>query len=296
MSLSAFCQNTATYYHDGGHHYLVDGVDVSNKIASIYLDDGIMFEFDAKIYVVKGTEAVKGTGKRIEGKMVNDRTKLRAWGIDFYVKRGEGLITYFDGAFRNAEQLFQGVDNNVYGYGNGRYLRLNRYQETTEGEFEEILVYQDGRWWRDGYGQLYGLRKGQSFAGSIMPFQKGLIVVDKATDEHLWFVDYEGEDARNEVFTMEVLPEAVVINISKGDTFNGRFFYKGKDLSFNSIEREMDNDQSIYYYDGQLKKAFYGILPEAGQTMEVTELTVPASESNAYWISDSSGQTYLQIG
>lgn len=296
LSVALKSQNKAIYYHDGEHHLLIDGKDVFPQTASIYLSDGIMFEYDAKIYVVKQTEAVKGSGKRIEAIMVNDRTKLKGWGIDFYVKEGESVILYFNGAFRNADELFQGVDNNVYGYGNDRYFRLNKYNETGKGTFEEVLVYADGLWWRDDDGQLYGLRGGQTLAGSIVPFQKGLIAVDEATNEYLWFVDYVGENARNKVFTMEVLPEAVVINISKGNSFNGRFFFKGKDLSYNSIEREMDNDKSIYYYDEQLKKAFYGEVPEAGQIMKVTEISVPTSESNAYWISDGSGQTYLQVG
>lgn len=302
LSLTLHGQDKATYFHDGEHHYLVDGIDVSDKSPSILLNNAIMFEYDAKIYLVKQTDAVEGTGKKIAGALVNDRTQLKGWGIDFYTKIGESFVIYFNGNFRNPEQFFLGVDGIAYGYGDNSYFRLNKYETAAEGVFEEIFVYQDGIWWRDGANQLFGLRNGEPFKGDVEFFSRGVIAKDAQTNEYLWFAENTTKTERNKVQRMEVIPEAIVINLSTdrilGDSysFNGHFFYQGKSLDGNSIEREMDDDKTVYYFDSKLGKAFYGEVPQSGQTMEVIEIDVPISESNAYWISDSSGVPYLQIG
>jgi len=245
---------------------------------------------------VKQTDAVEGTGKKIAATLVNDRTKLKGWGIDFYTKMGDSFIIYFNGGFRNPDQFFLGVDGIAYGYGDNSYFRLNKYETAAEGVFEEIFVYQDGIWWRDGANQFFGLRNGKSFQGELNFFRKGAIAKDTETDEYLWFVDFLGTKEANSVNSIEVIPEAIVINISSRDGFIGQPFYKGKGLSPSSIEREMDDDKTIYYFDSKLGIAFYGEVPHGGNTMEVSEILVPESDSKAYWISDNSGQTYLQIG
>lgn len=296
LSICLQGQNKATYYHDGSHHFLVDGVEVSQNTASILLTDAIMFEYDAKIYIAKNIDEVQETGQKIEGTLVNDRTKLKGWGIDFYTKIGESFVIYFNGNFRNPDQFFLGVDGIAYGYGDNSYFRLNKYEAAAEGVFEEIFVYQDGIWWRDGANQFFGLRNGKSFQGELNFFRKGAIAKDTETDEYLWFVDFLGTKEVNNVNPIEVIPEAIVINISNRDGFIGQPFYKGKGLSPSSIEREMDRDKAMYYFDSKLGKAFYGIVPESGQTMDVIEIEVPFSKSKAYWISDSYGDPYLQIG
>lgn len=302
LSISLQGQNKATYYHDGSHHFLVDGVEVSQNTASILLTDAIMFEYDAKIYIAKNIDAVQETGQKIEATLVNDRTKLKGWGIDFYTKIGESFIIYFNGNFRNPDQFFLAVDNKAYGYGDNSYFRLNKYENAAEGVFEEVFVFQDGIWWRDDNGQLFGLRNGKPFQGDIYKFKKGIMAKDTDTDEYVWLADYLGESELNKVMTIEPTPEAIAINIvskrSFGDryTFIGKPFYRGKPLSYNSIEREMDRDKAMYYFDSKLGKAFYGEVPDSGQTMELIEIEVPVSESKAYWISDSYGDPYLQIG
>lgn len=302
LSLTLHGQDKATYFHDGEHHYLVDGIDVSDKSPSILLNNAIMFEYDAKIYLVKQTDAVEGTGKKIAGALVNDRTQLKGWGIDFYTKIGDSFVIYFNGNFRNPEQFFLGVDDIAYGYSDNSYFRLNKYETAAEGVFEEIFVYEDGIWWRDGADQLFGLRNGEAFQGDVYPFKKGVMARDSQTNEYLWFTNFTGKTERNTVNSMELTPEAIVINIANDPYFGrdyffiGKPFYRGKPLDDGSIEREMDRDKAMYYFDSKLGKAFYGIVPESGLTMEIIEIEVPISESKAYWISDSYGDPYLQIG
>lgn len=294
-------QDKATYFHDGEHHFLVDGIDVSDKSPSILLSDAIMFEYEAKIYLIKQTDIVKGTGKKIEGTLVNNRTQFKGWGIDFYTKIGESFVIYFNGNFRNPDQFFLGVDNIAYGYSDNSYFRLNNYAKAGEGVFEEVFVYQDGIWWLDGADQLYGLRNGEPFKGDVEFFSRGVIAKDTQTNEYLWFAENTTKTERNKVQHMEVIPEAIVINVSSRGSFedsysfDGHFFYQGKSLDGGSIEREMDDDKTIYYFDSELGKAFYGEVPESGQTMDVIEIDVPISESKAYWISDGRGDPYLQF-
>lgn len=296
LGISLRGQDKATYYHDGEHHFLVDGIDVSHKTPSILLSDAIMFEYDAKIYLIKQTDAVKGTGKKIEGTLINDRTELKGWGIDFYTKMGESFVIYFNGSFQNPDQFFLGVDNTAYGYVDSSYFRLNNYEKAEEGVFEEVFVYQDGIWWRDAPGDLYGLRNGEPFKGDVEIFSKGVIAKEEQTNEYIWFADYSGKAESNKVHPMEVISEAIVINLSTGSySFIGQFFFQGKPLDGGSIEREMDDDKTIYYFDSELGRAFYGEITQSGQTMDVIEIDVPISESKAYWISDRKGQTYLQF-
>lgn len=295
-------QEKASYFHDGEHHFIVNNVEVSGQAPSILLADGIMFEYYAKIYLVKGIDKVKGTGERLSASLVNDRTKLKRWGIDFYTKMEDSFVIYFNGEFRNPDQFFLGVDGIAYGYGDNSYFRLNKYETAAEGVFEEIFVFDDGIWWRDASGQLFGLRNGKSFQGDIYPFKKGYMAKDAETNEYVWLADYFGDYALNKVLTIERTPEAIAINLvdnrssRNGYTFIGRPFYRGRPLHSSSIEREMDDDKTIYFFDPEKGKAFYGEVPDSGQTMEMMEIEVPESESKAYWISDNSGQTYLQIG
>jgi len=118
----AFAQDAA-YMHDGDYHYYVDGVEV--PAPSILLGDEIMFEYDAKIYLVKNTTAAENTGKKIPGELINDRSKLKGWGIEFYVERNGVLIIYVDGNFHNSDSLFLAAGE-AFGYIAPNYFRLGK--------------------------------------------------------------------------------------------------------------------------------------------------------------------------
>lgn len=286
----------ASFMHDGDYHYYVDGVEV--PAPSILLDDEIMFEYDAKVYLVKNTDAAINAGKKISGELINDRTKLKAWGIEFYVQRNGDLILYVDGNFRQSDSLFTAAGE-VYGYIAPYYFRLGNYNKIKENEFGEIVVLSDGIWWNDSDGNLFALRNGERFNSSVEPFRKGYIAQDAVTKEYLWF-NRHSEQTEPRVYLMQVIPEAVAINISFSDRFVAKPFYQGKELGSDSVELDMDemaskdSYQSMYFYDPDIQKAFWGKYPEYGQTMDLIEIDIPDTKDVVFWLTDNEGQYYLQ--
>lgn len=297
FNLTLFAQESAQYFHDGSHHYIVNGEDVSEYTPSILLENEVIFEYDAKIYIAKNTDAIANTGEKITAELLNDRSKLKAWGIDFYVERNGIDLFYYKNNFQIPESIFLGPDSSIYGYGNGYYFRLNNYYNRQPNAFEEIFMYEYGLWWEDDKGQLYALQNGQSFQGTITPFKKGYFAENESTEEYFWLPGNSSTQQANKVYVIEKIPVACAINVST----TGRYFipkpiYKGKVLSSESLEIEVNDNKTMYYFDPQLKKAFIGDIPEAGQIMDLNEITIPKSSSNAYWIKDNKGIVYLQIG
>lgn len=300
LNLPAHSQE-ASFMHDGDYHYYVDGIEVAAP--SIILGDEIMFEHDAKIYLIKNTTAAKNTGKKISGELIEDRTKLKAWGIDFYVERNGLLILYVNGNFYNSDSLFLAAGE-AMGYIEPYYFRLGKFDERKENVFGEIVVLPDGIWWNDEVGNLYALRHGKSFNSVPEPFRKGYVAQDAVTKEYIWF-NRHSEQNEPKVYLMQVIPEAVAINISFDQNMtNYRFvakpFYQGKPLGDASVELDMDKDtstdtyKSMYFYDPDLNKAFWGNYPEYGQTVELIEINVPKIKNTTFWLTDNKGQYYLQ--
>lgn len=286
----------ASYMHDGDYHFYIDGAQVSAP--AIVLEDEIMFEYDAKVYLVKNTAAAENAGKKISGEMFNDRTTLKAWGIDFYVERNGVVILYVNGNFHYADSLFLAAGE-VIGYIEPYYFRLGNFNEREENVVGEIVVLPDGIWWNDGGGQLFALRNGEPFNSSAQPFLKGYLAADEATNEYIWF-DRHSDQTEPRVYLMEVIPELIAINVFYGKSFVAQVVYKGRPLGESSVDLEMDEDpstsinKSIYFFDPDINKAFWGKYPDYGQTMDLTEIAVPKVKDMTFWLTDNTGQYYLQ--
>jgi len=81
----------------------------------------------------------------------------------------------------------------------------------------------------------------------------------------------------------------------ESDMITAYIYFRGEEFSKRTLTMSMDDDSSIYFYEPNMERAFFAVVPEDEGVLDLKEIEVPVTENQTFWFKDNSGQIYVQI-